>query len=78
VTFFGAPVSGTLAQLFDAFHSTDSRSQFRTQEARIRCFISESSNGSELLIDGIRSQTSRFEVHAVPHDDDAIEGQARL
>jgi hypothetical protein len=32
----------------------------------------------KLLVDGVRSQTPGFQVHAVAHNDDAIEGQAVL
>jgi hypothetical protein len=38
----------------------------------------EPSNGRELLVDGVCSQTAPFQVHAVAHDYDAIEGQSRL
>ena len=36
----------------------------------------EPSNGRELLVDGVCSQTAPFQVHAVSNDYDAIEGQS--
>ena len=38
----------------------------------------EAAHGGKLLVDGIGGQTSGFQVHAVAHDDDAIEGQTGL
>jgi len=67
-----------MTQLFDALHSANPRSQIWTQEARIRCFMGKSSNGGKLLVDGIGGQTPRFEMHAIAHDDDAIECQTRF
>ena len=38
----------------------------------------EAAHSSELLVDGVRGQTSGLQVHAIADYDDAVEGQARL
>ena len=65
-------------KLLDTLHSADPGSQFGTQQACVGSFVREPSNGCELLVDGIRGQTPRFEVHAIAHDHNAVEGQPRL
>jgi hypothetical protein len=40
--------------------------------------VSQSAHGSELLVDGVRCKTSRFEVHPIADYDNAIEGESRL
>jgi hypothetical protein len=36
--------------------------------------VSEAAHRCKLLIDGVGGQMPRFQVHAIPHDDDAVEG----
>ncbi len=52
------PVAGAEAELLDPFHSADPRSQLGTQQARIGGFVSQAAHGCELLVDGVRGQTS--------------------
>jgi hypothetical protein len=39
--------------------------------------VSETAHGCELLVDGVGGQMPRFQVQAIAHDDDAVEGQPR-
>jgi hypothetical protein len=52
------PVAGAETELLDPFHSADPRSQLGTQQARIGGLVSQSAHASELLVDGVRGQTS--------------------
>jgi hypothetical protein len=52
------PVAGAETELLDSFHSADPCSQLGTQQARIGGFVSQSAHGCELLVDGVRGQTS--------------------
>jgi hypothetical protein len=52
------PVAGAKPELFDAFHPADPCSQFGTEQARVGNFVSEATHGCELLVNGVRSQTS--------------------
>ncbi|MGO9083624.1 MAG: hypothetical protein ACLQBK_00220 [Candidatus Sulfotelmatobacter sp.] len=72
------PVAGAKPKLFDPFYAADPGRQFGTEQTSICGFVGEPSNGRELLVDGIRRQTSSFQVHAVANDHNAIEGQARF
>src|SRR6202040_4236913 len=72
------PVAGSETELFDSFHAVDAGSQLGTQQARIGGFVSQTAHGRELLVDGVRGQTSRLQVHAIADYDDAVEGKARL
>ena len=36
----------------------------------------EAAHGCKLLVDGVGRQMPRFQVHAIAHDDDAIESQS--
>jgi len=40
--------------------------------------VSLATHGCKLLVDGVGGQMPRFQVHAIAHDDDAVEGQPRL
>jgi len=40
--------------------------------------VSQATHGCKLLVDGVGGQMPRFQVHAIAHDDDAVEGQPRL
>jgi Domain of unknown function (DUF6429) len=40
--------------------------------------VSQAAHGCKLLVDSVGRQTARFQGHAVAHDHDAIEGEARL
>ena len=40
--------------------------------------MSQASHGGKLLVDGVGGQMPRFQVYAIPHDDDAVEGQLKL
>ena len=72
------PITGTAPELLDPFHSADAGGQLGTQQARIGGFVSQTAHGCELLVDGVRGQTSRLQVHPIADYDDAVEGQARL
>jgi len=45
-------------------------------KTRIGGFVSHTTHGRKLLIHGIGSQV-RLQVHAITHDDDAVEGQQK-
>ena len=38
----------------------------------------EAAHGCQLLVDGVGGQMTRFQVHAIAHNDDAVESQPRL
>ena len=40
--------------------------------------LSQAAHGSQLLVDGVRGQTSGLQVHAIADYDDAVESQAWL
>ncbi len=67
------PVPDPEAQLLDAFHAADPSRQFWTQQARIGGFIGYSPDRSQLLVDGVRRQPTRFQVHAIAGNHDSIE-----
>jgi hypothetical protein len=64
--------------LLDAFHPADPCRQFGTQQARVGCLVSEAAHGGELLVDGVCRQTARLQVHAVAHDHDPVQREARF
>ena len=72
------PVASAKAELFHSSHPANPGSQLGTQQAGIGGLVGQATHGSELLIDGVGGQMPRFQVHAVAHDHDAVEGQARL
>jgi hypothetical protein len=72
------PITGPESELFHSSDSADSGSQLRTKQTRIGGFVSQSPNGSKLLVDGIGGQMARFQVHAITHNNDPVEGQPRL
>jgi len=44
----------------------------------IGSFVSQVTHGCELLVNGVGRQMPRFQIHAIAHDDDAVEGEPRL
>ena len=40
--------------------------------------MSQAPHGCKLLVDGVGGQMPRFQVYAIAHDDDAVEGQPRF
>ena len=77
--FLGAqPVAGAKSKLLDALHAADARRQLGTQQTRIGSLVRQPPNRRQLLVDGIRGQTARFQVHAVANHHDAVEGQTGL
>ena len=75
--FLGAqPIAGAKSELLDALHAADACGQFGTQQARIGCFVRQPSNSGQLLVDGVRRQTSGFQVHAVANYHNAVECQS--
>ena len=78
-TLLGAqPVAGAESELLNALHSAYPGSQLWTQQASVGGFMSQATNGGKLLVDGIGGQMSGFQIQAIAHDDDAVEGQPRL
>jgi hypothetical protein len=69
----GQPVARAKPELLHAFHAADSRRQLRAQQAGISGFVSQTTHGCKLLIDGVCGQTAGFQVHAVADDHDAVE-----
>ena len=72
------PITGTEPELLDSFDAADPSGQLRTEQTGIGGFVSETAHGCKLLVDGVGGQMPRFQVHAIAHDHDAIEGQPRL
>jgi hypothetical protein len=74
----GQPIPRAKPELLHAFHATDSGGQFRTQQPRVGGFMSQTTYCGEVLVDRVRGQAPRFQVHAVTDDHDAVEGQTWL
>ena len=72
------PISGPESELLDSLDAANPRGQLRTQQASVGGFVSQATHGGQLLVDGVGGQMPRFQVHAIAHDDDAVEGQPRL
>lgn len=72
------PITGPESELLDSLDAANPRGQLGTQQASVGGFVSQATNRSELLVDGVGGQMPRFQVHAIAHDDDAVEGQPRL
>ena len=53
------------------------RGQLGTQQASGGGFVSQATHGCK-LVDGVGGQMPRFQVHAIAHHDDAVEGQPRF
>src|SRR5437016_1160434 len=66
------------SELLDSLDAANPRSQIGTQQASVGGFVSQATHGCELLVDGVGGEMPRFQVHAIAHDDDAVEGQPRL
>jgi hypothetical protein len=74
----GEPVSRATTELLHALDAIDARRQVGTQQPGIGGLMRQPTDGCELLVDGIGSQPAIFQVHAIAHHDDAIEGQPRF
>lgn len=72
------PIAGTESELLDSFDAANPGSQLGTQQTGVGGFVSQTTHGCQLLVDGVGSQMPRLQVHAIAHDDDAVEGQPRL
>ena len=72
------PIAGTESELLDSFDTADPGSQLGTQQASVGGLVSQSTHGCKLLIDRIGGQMPRFQVHAIAHHHNAVEGQPRL
>jgi hypothetical protein len=72
------PVARAKPELLDSLDTADPGRQLGTQQARVCGFVSQATHGCKLLIDGVGGQMPRFQVHAIAHDHDAVEGQPRL
>ena len=72
------PIPGPESELLDSLHAANPGGQLGTQQASVGGFVSQATHGCKLLVDGVGGQMSRFQVHAIAHDDDAVEGQPRL
>jgi hypothetical protein len=78
-TLLGAqPVAGAKPELLDTLDPADPGRQLWTQQARVCGFVSQTTHGCKLLVDGVGGQMPRFQIHAITHDDDAAESQPRL
>ena len=66
---------GWIQVIFDA---ANPRGQLGTQQARVGGFVRQATHGCKQLVDGVGGQMSRFQVHAIADDHDAVEGQPRL
>src|ERR1700687_5777278 len=72
------PITGPESELLDSPDAANPSGQIGTQQASVGGFVSQATHGCKLLVDGVGGQMPRFQVHAIPHDDDAVEGQPRL
>jgi len=72
------PIAGPESELFDSLDAANPRSQLGTQQASVGGFVSQATNRSELLVDGVGGQMPRFQVQAIAHNDDSVKGQPRL
>ena len=72
------PITGPESELLDSLDAANPRGQLGTQQASVGGFVSQATHGCKLLVDGVGGQMPRFQVHAIAHDDDAVEGQPRL
>jgi hypothetical protein len=72
------PIPGTESELFDTFDSADPGSQLGTQQTGVGGFVSQAAHGCKLLVDSVGGQMPRFQVHAIAHDHDPVEGQPWL
>ncbi len=72
------PIPGPESELLDSLDAANPRGQLGTQQASVGGFVSQATHGCKLLVDGAGGQMPRFQVHAIAHDDDAVEGQPRL
>jgi len=74
------PITEAHPEAPHAFHAADPRPfcQLGTEEPSIGGFIGDAPNGGESQIDRGRGVVPLFEVDAVPEDNGAVEGEARL
>src|ERR1700730_8247215 len=72
------PITGPESELLDSLDAANPRAQIGTQQASVGGFVSQATHGCKLLVDGVGGQMPRFQVHAIAHDDDAVEGEPRL
>src|ERR1700739_3578484 len=72
------PITGPESELLESLDAANPRGQIGTQQARVRGLGSQATHGCKLLVDGVGGQMPRFQVHAIAHDDDAVEGQSSL
>jgi hypothetical protein len=68
------PIARPEPELLDSLDPADSGGQLGTQQTGVGGFVSQTANGCELLVDGVGGQMPRFQVHAITHDHDTIEG----
>src|SRR5438034_6995912 len=77
--FSGAPSHAHAdAKAANSFHSSDTRAQFRAQQARIARLIGHAAYRRQAQIDRVRSVPFLFQVNPVSKHHGAIEGQAWL
>jgi hypothetical protein len=69
------PIARPESELLHSSHAANPRSQLGTQQTRVGGFVSEATHGGKLLVDRVSGQTSRFQIHAIAHDDDAVKGE---
>src|ERR1035438_6710966 len=71
-------IPGPESELLDSLDAANPRGQLGTRQASGGGFVSQATHGCKLLVDGVGGQMPRFQVHAIAHDYDAIEGQSWL
>jgi len=72
------PIPGPEPELLDSLDAANPSRQLGTQQAGVGGFVSQATHGCKLLVDGVGGRMPRFQVHAIAHHDDAVEGQSRL
>jgi len=72
------PIPGPKSKLLDSLDPANPRGQLGTQQARVGGFVSQATHGCKLLVDGVGGQMPRFQVHAVAHDYNPVQCEARL
>jgi hypothetical protein len=54
------PITGTEPELLDSLDAADPGSQFGTQQTGVGGFVSQTTDGRKLLVDGVGGQMPRF------------------
>src|SRR5437868_2176184 len=65
-----------MPELLYSLYASDTRGQVGAEKPGIGSLVSKTANSCQLLVDRIRCQPARFQIHAVAHDHDTVESQS--